>query len=339
MHGRRAVPWRNAERHDCVTCSRGDPDVSGDTSRLRRTAVRTLIERCLATRRRLRLRDIGEATDRPVRPLFDTARGDLRHRRLRAVPGGSRSRRVARRGRSSRSRSSSLPRDHLWFERLRTADRPILTAWHRRRWTTLRSRASAPDWSQLGGTGRRAVARRQGACLHRARGHPAGDGNYSFAGSTAQASPVGGTERVPTHRCLLAGRKLGGILANGRLLKVALSGGTVTPICPVEEARGGAWSDGWHDCLCAPSRRSALPRCRPRWRTVASDDARGGVGGRTPPVAAVPARRQDVAVHGPWQYGAAHQGHVIVQNASGRTLVQRRGDFPGRYSPSGHLST
>ena len=34
--------------------------------------------------------------------------------------------------------------------------------------------------------------------------------------------------------------------------------------------------------------------------------------------------------------GAAHQGHVIVQNASGRTLVQRGAVF-GRYSPSGHL--
>jgi serine/threonine-protein kinase len=149
------------------------------------------------------------------------------------------------------------------------------------------------------------------------------------------ASPVAGTEGAYAPFFSPDGSSVG-FFANGRLLKVALSGGTVTPICPVGEARGGAWSaDG--TIVFAPSPDGPLYRVSSaggeRSQATTLDSAAGEITHRWPQF--LPDRKTFLfTAYG--NTGAAHEGRVIMQSASGRTLVHSGAVF-GRYAPSGHL--
>ncbi len=149
------------------------------------------------------------------------------------------------------------------------------------------------------------------------------------------ASPIAGTEGVYAPFFSPDGSSVG-FFANGRLLRVALNGGSVTPICPVEDARGGAWSEDG-TIVFAPRPEGPL------YRVSAS-------GGEPSPATTLDAGAGEIThrwpqflpggktflftAHG--NTGAAHQGRVIIQDARGRTVVQQGAIF-GRYASSGHL--
>jgi hypothetical protein len=119
-------------------------------------------------------------------------------------------------------------------------------------------------------------------------------------------------------------------------MTVALSGGTVSSICPVEEARGGAWSEDG-TILFAPRPDGPLYRVSSAGgepsQATALDGASGEITHRWPQF--LPGGKAFLfTAHG--NAGAAREGDVIVQDASGRRLVHRGGIF-ARYAASGHL--
>ena len=124
--------------------------------------------------------------------------------------------------------------------------------------------------------------------------------------------------------------------ADGRLLKVALEGRTVTPICPVEEARGGAWSEDG-TIVFAPRPDGPLYRVSASGgepSPVTTLDVAGGEMTHRWPQFLPGSKTFLFTAHG--NTGAAHDGRVVIQHASERTIVQQGAIF-GRYSPSGHL--
>jgi serine/threonine-protein kinase len=149
------------------------------------------------------------------------------------------------------------------------------------------------------------------------------------------ASPIAGSEGAYAPFFSPDGGSVG-FFANGRLLKVALNGGTVTALCAVEEARGGAWSEDG-TIVFAPSPDGPLYRVsssggEPSPATTL-DAGSGEITHRWPQF--LPGGKTFLfTAHG--STGAAAEGHVIVQTTSGRTLVQRGAIF-GRYASSGHL--
>ena len=150
-----------------------------------------------------------------------------------------------------------------------------------------------------------------------------------------KAAPITGTEGAYAPFFSPDGSSVG-FFASGRLMKVALSGGTVTPICPVEEARGGAWSEDGSIVFAprpdGPLYRVAASGGEPSQATTL-EAASGEVTHRWPQF--LPGGKSFVfTAHG--NTGAAREGNVVVQSADGRKLVHRGGIF-GRYAPSGHL--
>jgi serine/threonine-protein kinase len=126
-----------------------------------------------------------------------------------------------------------------------------------------------------------------------------------------------------------------GFFAGGQLLRVALDGGTVTPVCPAEEARGGAWSqDG--TIVFAPRPEGPLFSVRfeggaPSQLTTL-DGAAGETTHRWPQV--LPGSNTVIfTAHA--ESGRA--GSVMAQTTDGRRSVLHRGGLFGRYAASGHL--
>ena len=215
----------------------GDPDVSAipaDTPH----AVRTLIERCLQRDPKVRLRDIGEARivlSAPVETAPASASGP-------ALSGSWWPGRAGLLGATLVAIAIVFAAARpLWFRAPSTADRPILTVGIDAGGDTT---IAGVGWIGLNWVGPAAVLSPDGkALVFIARGPSSGRWQLFVRRlDELQASPVGGTEGAYAPFFSPDGSSVG-FFANGRLLKVALSGGTVTPICPVEEARGGAWSE------------------------------------------------------------------------------------------------
>ena len=148
------------------------------------------------------------------------------------------------------------------------------------------------------------------------------------------ASPVAGTEGAYAPFFSPDGGSVG-YFAGGRLMKVVLSGGTVSSICPVEEPRGGAWSEDG-TIVFAPRPEGPLYRVPSSGGTPAQvttlDPASGERTHRWPQF--LPGGKTFVfTAHG---NGPAGEGDVVVQSGDSRKTVHRGGLF-GRYAPSGHL--
>jgi serine/threonine-protein kinase len=126
-----------------------------------------------------------------------------------------------------------------------------------------------------------------------------------------------------------------GFFAGGQLSKVALDGGTVTPICPAEEARGGTWSEAG-TIVFAPRPEGALFSVSADGGAPAQlttlDSASGETTHRWPQF--LPGGTTVIfTAHA--ESGRA--GNVVAQTADGRRSVVHRGGLFGRYAPSGHL--
>ncbi len=126
-----------------------------------------------------------------------------------------------------------------------------------------------------------------------------------------------------------------GFFAGGQLSRVALDGGTVTTVCPAEEARGGAWSeDGTivfalrpEGPLFSVSSDGGAPS-----QLTTLDSASGETTHRWPQF--LPGSKTVIfTAHA--ESGRA--GSVIARTADGRRSVLHRGGLFGRYAPSGHL--
>ena len=308
----------------------GDPDFSALPATTPH-AVRTLIERCLQRDPRLRLRDIGEAR------IVLSAPGDA----VRASASGTVARRSWWRGRAGLLGAALVAIAILfaaarpwWVRAPSTADRPMLTLGIDAGGDTT---IAGVGWVGLNWVGPAAVLSPDGKSLVFIARGPSGGRWQLFVRLLDQleASPLAGTEGAYAPFFSPDGSSVG-FFANGRLLKVALSGGTVTPICPVEEARGGAWSqDG--TIVFAPRPDGPLYRVSSSGGepspATALDERAGETTHRWPQF--LPGGKTFLfTAHG--NTGAAHEGHVIVQKDGERTLVQRGAIF-GRYAPSGHL--
>ena len=149
-----------------------------------------------------------------------------------------------------------------------------------------------------------------------------------------KARPLTGTEGAYAPFFSPDGRSVG-FFAGGQMQKVALDGGTVTPICPAEGARGGAWSEDG-TIVFAPRPEGPLFR-------VSSDggspvpfttlDAASGETTHRWPQFLPDGRAVIFTAHA--EPGRA--GIVVAQSGDGRRIVLHRGGLMGRYAPSGHL--
>ncbi len=294
-------------------------------------AVRTLVERCLQRDPKLRLRDIGEAR------IVLSAPGDA----ARASASWTAARHASWRGRAAwlgvvlvTIAALFTAVRSLWVRAPLTNDTSILTLGIDSGGDTT---IAGAGWAGLNWVGPAAVLSPDGkALVFIARG-PSGGRWQLFVRRLDQleASPLAGTEGVYAPFFSPDGSAVG-FFANGQLLKVALSGGTVTPICRVEEARGGAWSpDG--TIVFAPRPDGPLYRVSSAGgdpsQATTLDERAGETTHRWPQF--LPGGKTFLfTAHG--NTGSAHEGHVIVQKGGERTLVQRGAIF-GRYAPSGHL--
>jgi len=326
--GRR--PFRGETLSDTIasvlTC---DPDLSVIPAATPH-AVRTLIERCLQRDPKLRLRDIGEA------------------RIVLSAPGeGSRAPMSSPASRDSRwpvgagvlgaaliAIAIFFAARLLWFRAPSAVDSPMLTLGID---TGSDTSIAGVGWVGLNWVGPAAVLSPDGQSLVFIARGPSGGRWQLFVRrlNRLEASPLAGTEGAYAPFFSPDGSSVG-FFANGRLLKVVLSGGTVTPICPVEDARGGAWSqDG--TIVFAPRPDGPLFRVSSAGgdpsQATRLDEQAGEITHRWPPF--LPGGKSCLfTAHG--NVGAAHEGHVIVQKGTERTLVQRGAIF-GRYAPSGDL--
>jgi len=306
----------------------GEPDLSALPATTPH-AVRTLIHRCLQRDPKLRLRDIGEAR------IVLSAPGDVV-----GAPASSPSSRswwlggAGLLGALAASAILLAGARTFWSRVPSTVDRPMLTVGIDAGGDTT---IAGAGWVGLNWVGPAAVLAPDGQSLVFIARGPSGGRWQLFVRRLNQleASPLAGTEGAYAPFFSPDGSSVG-FFANGRLLKIALSGGTVTPICPVGEARGGAWSpDG--TIVFAPRPDGPLYRVsssggEPSPATTLDEKA-GEITHRWPQF--LPDGKTFLfTAHG--NAGAAHEGQVIVQKGSGRTVVQRGAIF-GRYAPSGHL--
>jgi Tol biopolymer transport system component/predicted Ser/Thr protein kinase len=294
-------------------------------------AIQTLIERCLQRDPKVRLRDIGEARIILSAPAT-TAR---------TAGSGSASRGPSPPGRAwlfgavlvaiAIVFAAARP---LWLRAPPATDTPTLTLGIDAGGDTT---IAGVGFVGLNWIGPAAVLSADGKSLVFIARGPSGGRWQLFVRRLDQldASPIAGTEGAYAPFFSPDGSAVG-FFASGRLLKVALNGGTVTPICPVEEARGGAWSEDG-TIVFAPRPDGPLYRVSASGgglsQATTLDAAAGEITHRWPQF--LPGGKTFLfTAHG--NTGAAHEGRVIIQHASGRTLVQQGAIF-GRYAPSGHL--
>jgi len=293
-------------------------------------SIRTLIERCLQRDPKVRLRDIGEARivlAAPGEAARTSASGP-------AVRGSWWARRAWLFG-AGLVAIAIVVAARPWSLRVPSAtDRSILTLGIDAGGDTT---IAGVGFTGLNWVGPAAVLSPDGKSLVFIARGPSGGRWQLFVRRLDEldASPIAGTEGAYAPFFSPDGRSVG-FFANGRLLKVALDGRTVTPICPVEEARGGAWSEDG-TIVFAPRPDGPLYRVsasggEPSQATTL-DAAAGEMTHRWPQF--LPGGKTLLfTAHG--NTGAAHEGRVIIQNARGATLVQEGAIF-GRYASSGHL--
>jgi serine/threonine-protein kinase len=294
-------------------------------------SVRTLIERCVQRDPKVRLRDIGEARIVLAAPV-DAARISA------AGPAGRGSSWIARAWLFGAAIlaiaivvAAASP---LWRGGPSAGERPILTLGVDAGGDTT---IAGAGFAGLNWVGPAAVLSPDGKLLVFIARGPSGARWQLFVRRLDQldASPIAGTEGAYAPFFSPDGSSVG-FFANRRLLKVALNGGTVTPICRVEEARGGAWSEDG-TIIFAPRPDGPLYRVsaaggEPSQATTL-DAAAGEITHRWPQF--LPGGKTFLfTAHG--NTGAAHEGRILIQDATGRTVVQQGAMF-GRYAPSGHL--
>ena len=294
-------------------------------------SIRTLLERCLQRDPKVRLRDIGEARialSAPVEAARTSAAG----------PASRGSRRPARAWLFGAVLvaiaivfAAARP---LWLRAPSATDRPILTLGIDAGGDTA---IAGVGFAGLNWVGPAAVLSPDGKSLVFIARGPSGGRWQLFVRHLDQldASPIAGTEGAYAPFFSPDGSSVG-FFATGRLLKVALIGGTVTAICRVEEARGGAWSEDG-TIVFAPRPDGPLYRVSASGGELSQattlDAGAGEITHRWPQF--LPGGKAFLfTAYG--NTGAAHEGRVIIQNARGRTLVQQGAIF-GRYAPSGHL--
>jgi Tol biopolymer transport system component/predicted Ser/Thr protein kinase len=294
-------------------------------------SIRTLIERCLQRDPKARLRDIGEAR------IVLSAPGEA----TRTAASGQATRGSWRPGRAwlfgavlaaiAIVIAAARP---LWLRAPSSTDRPLLTLGIDAGGDTT---IAGVGFVGLNWIGPAAVLSPDGTSLVFIARGPSGGRWQLFVRRLDQldASPIAGTEGAYAPFFSPDGTSVA-FFASGRLVKVALNGGTVTPICPVEEARGGAWSEDG-TIVFAPRPDGPLYRVSASGGELSQvttlDAGAGEITHRWPQF--LPGGTTFLfTAHG--NTGAAHEGRVIIQNASGRTLVQQGAIF-GRYAPSGHL--
>jgi serine/threonine-protein kinase len=308
----------------------GDVDFS-ELSATTPPSIHTLIGRCLQRDPRVRLRDIGEARIALSAPV-DIARASASGP---AARGLWRPRRHGFLGAVLVAGAIAFAVARLaWLGAPAATDSSILTVGIDAGGDTT---IAGVGFAGLNWIGPAAVLSPDGKLLVFIARGPSGGRWQLFVRRLDQldASPIAGTEGAYAPFFSPDGSSVG-FFASGRLLKVALNGGTVTPICPVEEARGGAWSEDG-TIVFAPRPDGPLYRVsasggEPSPATML-DAGTGETTHRWPQF--LPGGKTFLfTAHG--NTGAAHEGRVIVQTAGGRTLVQEGAIF-GRYAPSGHL--
>jgi Tol biopolymer transport system component len=307
----------------------GDLDVSAIPATTP-SSIRTLIERCLQRDPKVRLRDIGEARivlSAPVAAYLSSA-------------SDSASLGSWRPGRGSFFGALLVAiaivfavARPLWLRAPAATDRPILTLGIDAGGDTT---IAGVGFVGLNWIGPAAVLSPDGKLLVFIARGPSGGRWQLFVRRLDQlnALPMAGTEGAYAPFFSPDGSSVG-FFANGRLLKVTLNGGSVTPICAVEEARGGAWSEDG-TIVFAPRPDGPLYRVSASGGDVSQattlDSAAGEITHRWPQF--LPGGKAFLfTAHGS---GTAHDGRVMVQRAGGHTLVQQGAIF-GRYAQSGHL--
>jgi serine/threonine-protein kinase len=309
-----------------------DPDLSALPSTTP-PAVRTLLARCLQRDVKLRLRDIGEARialSRLPETAADAASSPAPRESPRARPFVLLIAAIA----AIAIVSAAL---FLWSTSpSRSSDReaPLLTLGIDAGGDTA---IAGVGWIGLNWVGPVAVLSPDGRTLvFIARGPSGGRWQlYARRLDELKASPVPGTEGAYAPFFSPDGNSVG-FFAGGRLMKVALNGGKATPICQVEEARGGAWSDDG-TIIFAPRPEGPLYRVSSAGGTPSPattlDSAAGETTHRWPQF--LPGGKAFIfTAHG--NDGAARGGDVIAQTAETRRMIHRGALF-ARYAASGHL--
>jgi serine/threonine protein kinase/Tol biopolymer transport system component len=309
-----------------------DPDLSALPSTTP-PAVRTLLARCLQRDVKLRLRDIGEARialSRLPETAADAASSPAPRESPRARPFVLLIAAIA----AIAIVSAAL---FLWSTSpSRSSDReaPLLTLGIDAGGDTA---IAGVGWIGLNWVGPVAVLSPDGRTLvFIARGPSGGRWQlYARRLDELKASPVPGTEGAYAPFFSPDGNSIG-FFAGGRLMKVTLNGGKATPICQVEEARGGAWSDDG-TIIFAPRPEGPLYRVSSAGGTPSPattlDSAAGETTHRWPQF--LPGGKAFIfTAHG--NDGAARGGDVIAQTAETRRMIHRGALF-ARYAASGHL--
>ena len=295
------------------------------------TAIRTLLSRCLQRDVKTRLRDIGEArialADPSVRASDSVSAPDRRGRgwplrrwlpvTLLALVVGAAAGALAPRA-ASRVTPSNAELLTLGIDA--GGDTPI----------------AGVGWIGLNWVGPTAVLSPDGQMLvFIARGPSGGRWQlYLRRLDELKARHLPGTEGAYAPFFSPDGASVG-FFSGGQLAKIALDGGTVTPLCPADEARGGAWrEDG--TIVFAPRPDGPLLSVSSNGgapvQLTTLDPTSGETTHRWPQV--VPGTGTLIfTAHA----DAGSAGSVIARTADGQRRLLHRGALFGRYAPSGHL--
>ena len=296
-------------------------------------AVRALIRRCLQRDAKLRLRDIGEARVTLSDPYADADPAKTGSKPPEPIAPWRRT--VAFGGLLILIALAGLL-VQLAMSREQPAGAPPLTV-------GIDAGGDTPlagvGWIGLRWVGPTAVLSPDGRLLaFIARGPSGGRWQlYTRRLDELQAKPLAGTDGAYAPFFAPDGRSIA-FFASGRLMKVALNDGSVTIICPAEEARGGAWADDG-TILFAPRPEGPLYRVSSNGGTptpaTTLDVASGEVTHRWPQ--ALPGGKAFLfTAH--TQANASGSGAIVAWTvADGRRTVVHPVGFFGRYAPSGHL--
>jgi serine/threonine-protein kinase len=293
--------------------------------------LRTLLSRCLQRDAKSRLRDIGEARIALSNPAGFAAEAlPAAHRRDHAAP--------VRRWLPIALIATTAVAAAAWFaprssSRLPSSSSELLTLGIDAGGDTA---TAGVGWIGLNWVGPTAILSPDGQVLvFIARGPSGGRWQlYARRLNELKAKVLPGTEGAYAPFFSPDGSSVG-FFAGGQLSKVALDGGTVMPICPAEEARGGTWSEAG-SIVFAPRPEGPLFSVSADGGTPAQlttlDRASGETTHRWPHF--LPGGRT-VIFTAHTESGRA--GNVVAQTTEGRRSVVHRGGLFGRYAPSGHL--
>jgi Tol biopolymer transport system component len=295
-------------------------------------AVRTLMARCLQRDVKRRLRDIGEARIALSSPADTVAASTT-------TPGSGESwvsRRVLMVATALAGAAAfALAAAQTSWLRAPTAavDASALTVGID---TGAGSTIAGVGWAGLNWVGPAAVLSPDGRSLVFIARGPSGGRWQLFLRrlDELKAAPIAGTDGAYAPFFSPDGGSVG-FFASGRMMKVALNGGAVVAISPVDEARGGAWSEDG-TIVFAPRPEGPLYRVSSSGGTpeqaTTLESASGEITHRWPQF--LPGGKAFIfTAHGK---DAAREGDLVVQRAEGRKTVHRGALF-GRYAPSGHL--